>query len=96
MEVQGMPFEEARSKRIPINASIQQIKDWRTNEAEAGRPSGLDDYCRAHGINLCAACMGEGVTRNDNGLGFKPVGWDGNTQLFERCPACEGKGQIRE
>jgi len=94
MQKRGLPFLEAQAKRTPIPGSIPEIKAWRTREAEAGRPSGLEDYCRAHGISLCLDCMGEGVIRNENGIGFKPVGWDGETQLFERCEVCGGTGRI--
>ncbi|MGC2639669.1 MAG: hypothetical protein WA294_20970 [Acidobacteriaceae bacterium] len=94
MQTGGLPFEEARAKRIPIDHSMDEVKAWRTGEHDAGRPSGFEDFCRAHGVRLCTACMGEGVTRNEDGLGFKPVGWDGDTQLFEMCPACGGTGQI--
>ena len=61
--------------------------------ADAGRPSSFEDLCRAFG--LCLTCLGEGVTRNDNGLGFKVVGMDGDTQLFEQCPVCGGTGMLR-
>jgi hypothetical protein len=80
MTIRGLPFEEAGSKRLPLGASIAEIKSWRTSEAEAGRPSGLDDYCRAHGINLCPACRGEGVTPNPDRKGFKLVGWENGTR----------------
>jgi hypothetical protein len=38
--------------------SIEAVKAWRTRESEAGRPSGLDDFYRAHG--LCVECRGNG------------------------------------
>ena len=38
---------------------------------------------------------GWGITRNDNGMGLKVVGMDGQTQLFERCPVCDGTGMLR-
>ena len=36
--------------------SLVGIKEWRTRELEAGRPSSLRDFYAAHGI--CAACGG--------------------------------------
>lgn len=38
--------------------SIQTVKEWRTREHQAGRPSGFDDFLRAHG--LCVECGGHG------------------------------------
>ena len=38
--------------------SIQTVKQWRTREHEAGRPSGFNDFLRAHG--LCVECGGHG------------------------------------
>jgi hypothetical protein len=46
---------EALTKR---GYSLQAVKEWRTREYEAGRPSGLDDFFRAHG--LCVECGGSG------------------------------------
>lgn len=39
--------------------SIQQVKEWREREHEAGRTSALDDFYRAHGI--CVECGGHGT-----------------------------------
>ena len=74
--------------------SLEDVKAWRTREAAAGKPSSYEDFCHTHG--LCVACLGEGVTRNDNGVGFKVVGMDGDVQLFERCPVCVGTGKLSE
>jgi hypothetical protein len=38
--------------------SIDAVKHWRTEEANAGRPSTLDDFLQAHG--LCVACRAAG------------------------------------
>ena len=38
--------------------TLEAVKEWRTREHEAGRPSGLDDFLRAH--NLCVECRGNG------------------------------------
>ncbi len=95
MKHKHLPFAEAGSKRIPMRASIQEVKAWRTREFEARRPSSLDDYCRAHGLQpLCPACQGEGITKNENGVGSKAVGWNGDEQLFEQCPICDGTGRL--
>jgi len=67
-------------------------REWRAKEAEAGRPSTFEDYCRAHG--MCVACEASGISRNENGIGFKATGWDGNLQLYEQCSICDGTGKI--
>ncbi len=95
MQRRGLPFLEAQAKRIPISASIEEVKAWRTREAEAGRPSGLEDYCRVHGILLGPACKGEGLVPNENGMGSRLVGWDGEAPLFERCEVCGGTGRLQ-
>ena len=73
--------------------SLDEMKEWRQQEFDAGRPSSFADLCRTFGF--CVTCQGEGVKRNDNGLGFKVVGMDGDTQLFEQCPVCGGTGMLR-
>ena len=93
MEKRGIPWPEVRSKLIPKSLSLQGIKEWRMREAAAGRPSSYEDFCRAH--DLCVTCLGEGVTHNDNGVGFKVIGMEGDTQLFEQCPVCGGTGRLR-
>jgi DnaJ-class molecular chaperone len=88
-----LPWYEVRSKLVKKPISLREMKEWRTREADAGRPSSFEDLCRAFG--LCVTCLGAGVTRNDNGLGFKVVEMDGDTQLFEQCPVCGGTGILR-
>jgi hypothetical protein len=92
MEKRGLPYPEVRSKLVPKGMSLEEIKAWRTAEAEAARPSSYEAFCRAHGF--CVACKGEGVTPNDNGVGYKVVGLDGDTRLFEQCPVCGGTGKF--
>jgi hypothetical protein len=92
VQKQGLTWHEAVSKIAPKLMSLEEIRAWRTREAAAGRPSGYEDFCRVHG--LCMTCLGEGVTHNDNGVGFKVVGMDGETRLFERCPVCGGTGKL--
>ncbi len=38
--------------------SIGAVKQWREREHESGRPSGLDDFYRAH--QICVECGGHG------------------------------------
>ena len=33
---------------------------------------------------------------NENGMGYRAVGWDGDTQLFEECEICMGTGALTE
>ena len=37
---------------------VEAVKAWREREHDAGRPSGLEDFYRAHA--LCAECGGSG------------------------------------
>jgi hypothetical protein len=58
--------------------TLETVKEWRAQQHEAGRPSGLDDFFRAHG--MCHQCAGEGrlVTgvrwRDEEGLERKEAG----------------------
>lgn len=74
--------------------SIEEIKAWRTLEAEGGRDSSFAAYCRAHG--LCAVCNAEGLVLNENGIDFKLVRMEGNMYIFEICPVCDGTGKASE
>ena len=38
--------------------TLQAVKEWRARQDEAGRPSELDDFLRAH--HLCTECRGNG------------------------------------
>ena len=91
MENRGFPWPEVRSKHVPSGVPLEQIKAWRTIEAATGRPSSYKDWCRANG--RCVVCSGEGITHNDDGIGYKAIGRDGDVRLFERCPACDGTGK---
>ncbi len=91
MKKRGLPWQEAVSKVAPKPMSLEEVKAWRTREAAAGRPSNYEEFCRVHG--LCLSCLGEGLVHNDDGVGFKVVGMDGDTRLFERCPMCGGSGR---
>ena len=72
----------------------QEVKEWRTREFNAGRSSGLKDYFGADGF--CSYCHGVGLAMNEDGMGYKAVGWDGDTQLFEECYFCGGTGILTE
>lgn len=65
--------------------TIAFIKDWREKAAESGRPSGLKDFFRAHGV--CPDCRG---------VGLRVTGWDQETenQLWDTCSTCKGKGRV--
>jgi hypothetical protein len=63
----------------------QQIKRWREEEHNAGRPSGLGDFYRAH--HLCFACK-------STGLNPHAVDRDGEILLFEECESCSGTGRL--
>jgi hypothetical protein len=39
--------------------TIQQVMEWQERECKAGRDSGFDDFCRAHG--MCVECGGRGT-----------------------------------
>jgi hypothetical protein len=74
----GLPFGLCGTR-----FSVQEIMDWREQEQIAGRPSGLEDFYRFHG--LCWPCRSRG---------YNPaaVDTDGNLPLFEECAACRGAG----
>jgi hypothetical protein len=89
----GVPFTgEYLARYLAGQKRWNEAKEWRAKEAAAGRSSAYGDYCRSHG--LCAACAAAGISLNDNGSGFKAVGWKGNLQLYEECEACGGTGKI--
>jgi hypothetical protein len=94
-EKQTFPFAGEHLKRYEANlARTHAIKKWRTIESELSRPSSLADYFRAHG--LCPHCHGIGLAMNENEMGYRAVGWDGDTQLFEECGFCVGTGILTE
>ena len=55
--------------------SVEEIKEWRTREADAGRPSGLRDFYVAHGF--CFDCRSAGVVT---------TGYD--EESADTCTAC--------
>lgn len=98
MEHRGQPWQElARNKpfaKLPFGLagtffSIQDIKNWREQEHDAGRPSSLEDFYRAQhlGFIFCEVCQSRGINVHQ-------VGRDGNIPLFEECEACGGAGKL--
>ena len=65
--------------------SLEAVKEWRSREHEAGRPSELKDFFRSNG--LCAEC---------ESTGEKILGWDGEQYLLETCQTCAGTGKSTE
>ena len=93
MQNRGRPWNESDSRRYKQSLSkIAEVKQWRATEEAAGRPSGFDAYCRAHG--LCFACRTVGLSWNEETQGFKVVGMGGDVELFEQCPVCGGTGKL--
>jgi hypothetical protein len=93
MRARSRPWSELDTQRY--RESLKRIHDgkkWRSKEAEAGRPSSFEDYCHAHG--LCSACQTVGLTWSPAIQGFKVVGMDGDTQMFEVCEVCGGTGRL--
>ena len=84
----GRKYDELgyKAKRLEdYGFSLLGIKEWRAQETAAGRPSGLDDFYRTHGI--CAACKCSGI---------QMTGWDELDQvpLWTICPTCGGTGRL--
>lgn len=95
MPLNPRPWDESFTRRYLASLDAELIregKEWRTREAETGRPSTFADLCRVKGF--CSACAATGIAQNDNGLGFKVVGMDGDVQLFADCDVCGGTGRV--
>lgn len=95
MPLNPRPWDDSFTQRYlaSLNANlIREGKEWRTREAEAGRPSGFEDFCRTKG--LCSACAATGILQNENGVGFKVVAMDGDVQLYADCDICGGSGKV--
>ena len=95
MPLNARPWDESFTKRYLASLDAELVregKEWRTREAEAGRPSSYEDFCRVRG--LCSACGATGIARNEKGLGFKVVGMQGDIQLYGDCEVCGGIGRI--
>jgi hypothetical protein len=90
----GVPFDGEYLARyeVRIVSKLNEIREWRTEEFEAGRLSSLADYCRAYG--LCPHCYGVGIALREDGKGRKVVGLDGETRLYARCDACNATGDL--
>ena len=82
----GSPWSElARARNQEFQSRLPEIKIWRERENSAGRPSGLEDFFRAH--DLCFACR-------TTGTNLSQVGWDGEIPLFAQCEVCSGTGKV--
>ena len=95
MPLNPKPWDDSFTKRYLGTLDLKRIregKEWRTREAEAGRPSGYEDLCRVTG--RCSACASTGIAMNENGVGFQVVGMEGDAQLFADCDVCGGNGKI--
>lgn len=64
--------------------SMMEIREWRTKQEAAGKPSALRDYYSARG--LCFECRSAGVVT---------TGWDEDERdyLYSLCSACGGTGR---
>jgi hypothetical protein len=95
MPLNPRPWDQSFNERYigSLNAElIREGKEWRTREAAAGRPSEFEDLCRFKG--LCSACAATGIAMNENRIGFKVVGMDGDVQLYGDCDLCGGTGKV--
>lgn len=95
MALNPRPWDETFNRRYLASLDVNLIregKEWRTQEAEAGRPSSFADWCKIKGF--CSACAATGILQNDNGIGFKVVDMDGDVRLFADCEICRGTGRV--
>jgi hypothetical protein len=88
MSGSGKKFNEITQRPTSLEEhgfSLLGIKEWRTQELNAGRPSSLDDFFRIHGV--CAACKC---------YGLQITGWDEEERvpLWAICAACRGTGRV--
>jgi hypothetical protein len=70
---------------LKLSPSIFAIKEWRQQEHDAGRRSGLNDYFSTHGY--CFDCKATGIR-------VSPAGWEGDVPLFEQCGVCNGTARV--
>ena len=83
---QGTPWTEVTRARYQASQEMApSIKKWRQEEHDAGRPSELRDFFSVHG--LCFTCK-------TTGMDLSPIGWDGETPLYQQCNVCGGTGKI--
>jgi hypothetical protein len=82
----GVPWSEIASSRSQeLQMRFSEINRWREQQHDAGKPSEMENYFRAHG--LCFACQSTGTDP-------RPVGWDGAVGLFLECRHCGGTGRL--
>jgi hypothetical protein len=48
--------------RIPFPASSEEIKEWRTREAAAGRPAEFSDCCRVYALAASSSAFSLAMT----------------------------------
>jgi hypothetical protein len=85
MSRRGLPwYELVGEKDLDFHKRLPEVKRWREQEYEAGRPSRLEDYFRSH--SFCFTCKASGAN-------LSPVDFDGETPLFEHCEVCGGTGK---
>ena len=85
MRTIGRPWSEIASSRSEeLYKRLPEIELWRKQQDDAGQPSELENFFRAHG--LCFACESTGTDP-------RPVGWDGEVGLFRKCKHCAGTGR---
>jgi hypothetical protein len=77
--------DSSQSDSKPTHISFTRIQAWREREYKAGRPSGLLDFYRSHG--LCIACQASGSKPF-------PAHWNGEIPIFDRCDVCGGTGNV--
>lgn len=78
----GRPFYPQKMKSLDDHGySLPAVKQWRQQEANAGRPSGLEDFVRAHG--LCVECRGRGIKLVTD------------TREYNVCSVCGGSGKAQ-
>ncbi len=80
------PEGMTQAETLLATVSFAHIKAWRDQEYQAGRPCGLLDFYRSHG--LCIVCQASGSKA-------LPIHWEGEEPIFEPCEACQGAGRIK-
>jgi len=82
-ELQGKRWNELLHKRLDDHGfTIHHIKEWREQQCETGRPSGLADFYELHG--LCFDCQSMGV---------KFLGERDDVGIWDVCNTCQGTGK---
>ena len=88
-ERHGLHWAVARSRYVPLADSRETMQEWRAEQIAKRKPSTFKDYCIAHG--RCLRCESTGIVLDEQGR-FKIAGIHEGSELFERCPVCDGTG----